>query len=40
MLVIFFHMVAALSLSQIYIWGFKPVRRYTNIILSMDFEWN
>jgi hypothetical protein len=38
-LVVFFHMVAALS-SQIYIWGFQPVTRYTNIIWSMDFEWN
>jgi hypothetical protein len=32
-LVAFFHMVAALSLSQIYIRGFQPVIRYTNIIL-------
>jgi hypothetical protein len=31
-LVAFFHMVAALS-SKIYIWGFQPVARYTNIIL-------
>jgi hypothetical protein len=37
-LVVFFHMVAALS-SQIYIGGFQPVTRYTNIIWSMDFEW-
>jgi hypothetical protein len=37
--VAFFRMVAALS-SQIYIWGFQPVTRYTNIIRSMDFEWN
>jgi hypothetical protein len=28
----FFHMIAALSLSQIYIWGFQLVTRYTNII--------
>jgi hypothetical protein len=38
-LVAFFHKVAALSLSQIYIRGFQPVTRYTNIIWSMDFEW-
>jgi hypothetical protein len=38
-LVVFFHMVAALS-SQIYIQGFQPITRYTNIIWSMDFEWN
>jgi hypothetical protein len=31
-LVVFFHMVATLS-SQIYIRGFQPVIRYTNIIL-------
>jgi hypothetical protein len=31
-LVVFFHMVVALSL-QIYIWGFQLVTRYTNIIL-------
>jgi hypothetical protein len=36
-LVVFFHMVAALS-SQIYIWGFQPVKRHTNIIRGMDFE--
>jgi hypothetical protein len=28
------------SPSQIYIRGFQPVTRYTNIIWSMDFEWN
>jgi hypothetical protein len=37
--VVFFHMVAALS-SQICIRGFQPVTRHTNIIWSMDFEWN
>jgi hypothetical protein len=37
--VVFFHMVAALS-SQIYIWGFQPITWHTNIIWSMDFEWN
>jgi hypothetical protein len=37
-LVVFFHMVLH-SLSQIYIWGFQPVTRYTNIIRSMDIEW-
>jgi hypothetical protein len=36
-LVAFFNMVAAIS-SQIYIQGFQPVTRYTNIIWSMDFE--
>jgi hypothetical protein len=38
-LVVFFHMVAALS-SQIYIRGFQPVTWHTNIIWSMAFEWN
>jgi hypothetical protein len=38
-LVVFSHMIAALS-SQIYIRGFQPLTRYTNIIWSMDFEWN
>jgi hypothetical protein len=32
-LVVFFHMVVALSLTNIYIWGFQLVTRYTNIIL-------
>jgi hypothetical protein len=32
-LVVFFHMVVALSLTNIYIRGFQPVTRYTNIIL-------
>jgi hypothetical protein len=36
-LVAFFNTVVALS-SQIYIQGFQPVTRYTNIIWSMDFE--
>jgi hypothetical protein len=27
------------SPSQIYIRGFQPITRYTNIIWSMDFEW-
>jgi hypothetical protein len=39
-LVAFFHMVAALSHTQIYIRGFQPVIGYTNIIWGMDFEWN
>jgi hypothetical protein len=37
-LVVFFHMTAALSLI-IYIQGFQPVTRHTNIIWSMDFDW-
>jgi hypothetical protein len=35
-LVVFFQMVVALSLSQIYIRGFQPVTRYTNIILESE----
>jgi hypothetical protein len=31
-LVVFLHMVVSLSL-QMYIWGFQPVIRYTNIIM-------
>jgi hypothetical protein len=34
-----FNLVAVLS-SQIYIRGFQPVTRHTNIIRGMDFEWN